>query len=77
MQSVWAGKVEGLVELHRPLLSIACREIANQKRRLGGTFAVAHAVSSRENRDYCRQGLDFLYDSNQLKKRSQFIVGKP
>ena len=59
MQSVWAGKVEGLVELHRPLLSIACREIFNQKRRLGGTFAVAHAVSSRENRDFCRQGIYF------------------
>merc|ERR1719229_344965 len=57
MQSVWAGKVKGLVELHRPLLSIACREISNQKRRLGGTFAVAHAVSSRENRDFCREAL--------------------
>ena len=77
MQSVWAGKVEGLVDLHRPLLSIACREIDNQKKRLGGTFAVAHAVSSRENRDYCRQGLNICYCKICPVKMSRFIEGKP
>ena len=55
MQSIWAGKVVDFGELHRQLLSIACREIGRQKRRLGGTFAVAHAVTSRENRDFCRK----------------------
>ena len=41
-------------ELHRPMLNIACREIGRQKGRLGGTFAVAHAVTSRKNREFCR-----------------------
>ena len=58
MQSIWAGKVVDFGELHRPLLSIACREIVRQKMRLGGTFAVAHAVTSRENRDFCREVVD-------------------
>ena len=31
----------------QPLLKIMCDEIAKQKRRLGGDFAVAHAVVSR------------------------------
>ena len=54
MQSIWAGKVVDFGELHRPMLNIACREIARQKGRLGGTFAVAHAVTSRKNREFCR-----------------------
>ena len=33
----------------RPLLKIICREIAKQKKRLGGDFAVAHAVSHRQD----------------------------
>lgn len=31
----------------QPLLKIMCREITKQKKRLGGDFAVAHAVVSR------------------------------
>ena len=59
MQSIWAGKVVmDFGDLHRPLLSIACREIGRQKGRLGGTFAVAHAVTSRKNRDFCRKVVD-------------------
>ena len=33
----------------RPLLMIVCREISKQKRRLGGDFAVAHAVVTRKS----------------------------
>ena len=38
-----------------PLLKIMCREISKQKRRLGGDFAVAHAVVTRKSRDLCRE----------------------
>lgn len=31
----------------RPILKIMCREISKQKKRLGGDFAVAHAVVTR------------------------------
>ena len=32
----------------QPLLKIMCREISKQKKRLGGDFAVAHSVVSRD-----------------------------
>ena len=32
----------------RPLLKIMCREISKQTKRLGGDFAVAHAVVTRK-----------------------------
>ena len=34
-------------EKHQPLLKLISREIGKQKKRLGGDFAVAHAVVSR------------------------------
>ena len=42
------GQVEGIEEVFEPLLRIMCREIVKQKKRLGGDFAVAQAVMSRE-----------------------------
>ena len=32
----------------RPMLKIVAREVANQQRRLGGDFAVAQAVVTRD-----------------------------
>ena len=31
-----------------------CREVARQKKRLGGDFAVAHLVMSKKSRELCR-----------------------
>ena len=42
------GQVEGLEKHFEPLLRIMCREIVKQKKRLGGDFAVAQAVTSRD-----------------------------
>ena len=47
MESMMAGDVDGFDDKMRPLLRIMCAEVARQKRRLGGDFAVAHAVVSR------------------------------
>ena len=41
------GQVDGLDELTQPLLRFTCTEIVKQKKRLGGDFAVAQAVMSR------------------------------
>ena len=49
MESMMAGDVDGFDDKMRPLLRIMCAEVARQKRRLGGDFAVAHAVVSRHD----------------------------
>ena len=41
------GIVDGFDEGMQPLLKLMSREIMKQKKRLGGDFAVAHAVVSR------------------------------
>ena len=50
MEKIWtAADADGSVfdAACRPLLKIMSREISKQKRRLGGSFAVAHAVVTR------------------------------
>ena len=44
---VQEGKFGEMEKLHRPVLRIISREVSKQKKRLGGDFAVAHAVSTR------------------------------
>ena len=46
-ENVMKGNVEKMDETMQPLLKILCREIAKQKKRLGGDFGVALAVVSR------------------------------
>ena len=46
-ESMMNGDIDKFDEKVRPLLKIMCREIAKQKKRLGGNMAVAHAVVSR------------------------------
>ena len=52
MESMFEGDVADFDEKMRPLLKIMCAEVAKQKRRLGGDFAVAHAVVSRDVEEY-------------------------
>ena len=47
-ENMMKGEVDNFDAAVQPLLKIMCREIAKQKKRLGGDFAVAHAVVSRE-----------------------------
>ena len=50
MEKIWTdANADGSVfdAACRPLLKIMCREISKQKKRLGGDFAVAHAVVTR------------------------------
>ena len=42
------GEVDGFDDGMQPLLKMMSREIKKQKTRLGGDFAVAHAVVSRQ-----------------------------
>ena len=47
-QDVFAkGNVDTFDEGMQPLLKLMSREVLKQKKRLGGNFAVAHAVVSR------------------------------
>ena len=46
-EEMWKGDISKFDEKVRPLLKIMCREIAKQKKRLGGDMAVAHAIVSR------------------------------
>ena len=46
-ENVMKGDLGKFDKTIQPLLKIVCREIAKQKKRLGGDFAVAHAVVSR------------------------------
>ena len=53
IEKAWkGGELEGLDIECGPLWSIISQEIAKQKKRLGGDFAVAQAVISREGRCY-------------------------
>ena len=45
-----SGELEGMDELCRPLWSVICRDVVRLKRRLGGDFAIAQAVISRERK---------------------------
>ena len=50
MEKIWTSTdADGSVfdAACRPILKIMCREISKQKKRLGGSFAVAHAVVTR------------------------------
>ena len=38
----------------KPFLANMCKDILVQKQRLGGDFAVAHAITSRNMRDHVR-----------------------
>ena len=50
MEKFWFGDGEfDFDAAMTPLLSIMCREISKQKKRLGGDFAVAHAVVTRKH----------------------------
>ena len=49
-----AGQVDGIEKHFDPLLRIMCREIVKQKKRLGGDFAVAQAVMTREATGFLR-----------------------
>ena len=47
-QPLMKGEVDGFDDGMQPLLKMMSREIKRQKKRLGGDFAVAHAVVSRQ-----------------------------
>merc|ERR1712029_553390 len=42
-------------EKMKPFYKFMAEDIARQKERLGGTFAVAHAVATRKSRDFLRK----------------------
>lgn len=43
------GDLTGFEDAALPMLKIMCREISRQKKRLGGDFAVAYALATRES----------------------------
>ena len=57
----------------RPIYKIMATDILRQKARLGGTFAVAHAVASRAMRDYFRtlMGPDLVFIVLNMTKECQ------
>ena len=45
-QALARGEVDGFDDGMQPFLKLMSREVIKQKKRLGGDFAVAHAVVS-------------------------------
>ena len=58
-----ADNLDDFDRVVEPYYQIMAESIAQQKARLGGTFAVAHAVASRRSRDYLRRllGPDLVF----------------
>ena len=50
-------------EAAKPFYKVMAEDIVRQQKRLGGAFAVAHAVARRESRDYLRSlvGPDLVF----------------
>ena len=48
------GAFEKYAEVAKPFYKVMAEDIVRQQTRLGGTFAVAHAVARRESREYLR-----------------------
>ena len=62
--------------LIRPVLNIMGKDIARQKVRLGGDFAVAQAVVTRESREILRQlmGPDLVFIVLNLTKECHKVI---
>ena len=62
--------MQGFGTVIRPLLKVMAKDILRQKKRLGGDFAVAFAVSRRESRDLLREqmGPDLVFIVLNLTK---------
>ena len=60
-------------KLTEPLFEMVAKEILRQKKRLGGTFAVAHAVATKNSRDLLRSrmGPDLVFIVLNLTKECQ------
>jgi len=57
------NKLDEFSAMAKPFYKIMADDISKQKERLGGTFAVAHAVATRDSRDYLRglMGPDLIF----------------
>jgi len=62
-QLMETGAYENFAEVAKPFYKLMAEDIVRQQRRLGGTFAVAHAVARRESREYLRSiiGSDLVF----------------
>ena len=71
---MFEGDVFDFDEKMQPLLKIMCGEVAKQKKRLGGDFAVAHAVVSRHVKDRAlgRNSIEIFFLSFGLKNHLMF-----
>ena len=68
-------------DLHaKPLYKAMVDDIKKQKKRLGGDFAIAHAVATRASRDFIRQELGsevvFIVLSLTLECQKKRILGR-
>ena len=57
MRASMADGFKGFDEIAKPLYKAMTDDLARQQKRLGGDFAVAHAIATRFSRDYVRQQL--------------------
>ena len=57
------GAFEKYAEVAKPFYKVMAEDIVRQQRRLGGTFAVAHAVARQKSREYLRSivGPDLVF----------------
>lgn len=58
-----ANAYDKFAEVAKPLYKVMAEDLDRQQKRLGGNFAVAHAVARKESRDYLRSllGPDLVF----------------
>ena len=75
MQDFMTGKVDGLLfdKKARPVMNIMAQQVMTQKKRLGGDFAVAFAVVTRESRELLKKmvGPELVFVVLNLTKECQ------
>ena len=68
-----ANGMKGFDEIAQPMYTAMIKDIRRQKKRLGGNFAVAHAVATRTTRNRIRQelGNDVVFIILNMTKKCQ------
>ena len=61
----------------KPLLSHMALDIHKQKQRMGGNFAIAYAVTSREHRDHIRYGYHLATEQKRPQAKMATCIKLP
>ena len=73
MQDIFKGNFDGIEEKFTPMIDASSKDIAKQRKRLGGDWAIAFACFSRSQRDMVRKALgpDLVFMVMNMTKECQ------